>query len=95
MEAFACAAIPSVFVSFAILVTGLLALVGVYGMWKEQRWGWWVLLFVDTVTTCGSIYLTVRDFRYLSSGQVALGVALATIPLVLLLFSRMFDFDWD
>jgi hypothetical protein len=90
MEAFACAGIPSVFVSFAILVTGLVALAGGYGLWKRQLWGWWTSLFADSVTTCGLTYLIVRDFRYWSSDEVGMSVAAATIPLVVLLFNWKF-----
>jgi len=96
VEAFACAGIPNVYVSFTILVTGLVALAGVYGLWKQQLWGCWASLFADSVTTCGSAYLIARDFRHLSSDQIGLGVAVATIPSVVLLFNWVLgDFDFD
>lgn len=92
-EVFGCAAfyLPTGW-SFALLTVGLIALVGAAGMWKGLPWGWWLSVLVDSATTCGSAYQTIKEFNYLDAGQVLFGVSLASIPVGLLSLPSVREF---
>jgi len=67
-----------------IAVPALFAIVSTFGLWKEKLWGWWISLLSNTMMMGAMIYSTL-DENSIDWDMVAVAVASAVLPVLLLL----------
>ncbi len=73
-------------------VPALLTLIGVWGLWKRQLWGWVLSVATDVVVLAVLVY-SVIDENNREGDEIALALGFV-IPVVLLLLPRVRTFYW-